>query len=142
MLENCSVYIVADHGEMFVEFGHWSHANNINPWVISVPMLIYDNDLSWYKNTETATLKDVAPTLADRLGYPIPSCWQGHSLGKPLQDFSSRINVENKCDFPEGILAAHNGNLTLDILDENKKLKKKAILLKDSVNWRIEEIKE
>jgi len=141
LLDNISIYFLADHGNMFGEFGQWNHANSINPIVISIPLLIYDNDLSWYKNKEAATLKDVAPTIADRLGYPIPGCWEGHSFGESLKDFSVKINVENKCELPEATLTQKNGNLTLDMYDETKVLRQKAVLLKDSLNWKIEEIR-
>jgi glucan phosphoethanolaminetransferase (alkaline phosphatase superfamily) len=141
-LANITIYMVADHGHMFGEFGQWNHASSINPLVISVPLLIYDSDLSWYKNTEAATLKDVAPTIADRLGYAIPACWEGHSLGEPLQDFSIKINIENKCELPEATLTQKSGIFTLDMYDNSKALRKKAVLLKDSLNWSIEEIRK
>lgn len=141
LLENSTIYILADHGHMFGEYGQWNHAGSINPLVISIPLLIYDSKLSWYKNTEAATLKDVAPTIAERLGYPIPACWDGHSLGKPSEDFSIKINIENKCELPEATLTAKSGNFTLDMFSEEKKLKRRALLSKDSLDWKIEEIK-
>lgn len=141
LLENSTIYILADHGHMFGEYGQWNHASSINPLVISIPMLIYDSDLNWYKNKEAATLKDVAPTIVDRLGYPVPLCWDGHSLGKPVQDFSIKINIENKCELPEATLTGKYGTFTLDMFSEEKKLKKRAILSKDSLDWKIEDIK-
>lgn len=141
LLENLTIYVLADHGHMFGEYGQWNHASSINPLVISVPLLIYDSNRSWYKNEEAATLKDVAPTIADRLGFPIPSCWDGHSLGKPAEDFSIKINIENKCALPEATLTAKSGNFILDMFNEEKKLKRRALLSKDSLNWKIEDIK-
>jgi heptose-I-phosphate ethanolaminephosphotransferase len=140
MLENTTIYILSDHGHMFGEYGQWNHASSINPLVISVPLLIYDSNPDWYKNTEAATLKDVAPTIADRLGYPIPSCWDGHSLGKAAEDFSIKINIENKADLPEADLSFKNGDFTLDMYNDKKKIRKKAILTKDNPNWVMEEI--
>jgi glucan phosphoethanolaminetransferase (alkaline phosphatase superfamily) len=140
LLDNATVYVLADHGHLFGEYGQWNHAGSINPVVVSIPMLIYDNDKTWYKNTEQATLKDVAPTIADRLGYPLPACWDGQSLGKPPHDFSIRINVENKCDLPEATLSAKEGSFTLDMYNDQKKLKKKATLLKDETAWKVEDI--
>jgi len=87
-------------------------------------------------------LKDVAPTIAARLGYSIPACWEGHSLGEPPQDFSIKINIENKCELPEATLTQKSGIFTLDMYDNSKTLRKKAVLLKDSLNWSIEEIRK
>ena len=50
---------------------------------IRIPLLIYDESAFKYANLKFATQIDVAPTIVDRLGLPIPGCWQGASLLNP-----------------------------------------------------------
>jgi glucan phosphoethanolaminetransferase (alkaline phosphatase superfamily) len=123
-LENSSIYIVADHGELFGEDGRWSHSGSIQQNILSIPLLIYDQDLSWYKNREAATIKDVAPTIVDRLGYDLPVCWEGTSLHQPVHDFSIHVSSGSKCEFPEGILSRKDTSYQLQIMNEEGALKK------------------
>src|SRR5260370_38351801 len=84
-LKNSIVVIVADHGECLGErsrygwgLGHWLYQE-----FIRIPLLIYDESAFKYANLKFATQIDVAPTIVDRLGLPIPGCWQGASLLNP-----------------------------------------------------------
>src|SRR5260370_39604593 len=81
-LKNSIVVIGADHGEGLGErsrygwgLGHWLYQE-----FIRIPLLIYDESPAKYANLKFATQIDVAPTIVDRLGLPIPACWQGASL--------------------------------------------------------------
>jgi glucan phosphoethanolaminetransferase (alkaline phosphatase superfamily) len=134
-LANSTVYIVSDHGQLFGEYGQWNHASSINPTVISIPMLIYDSEPGFYKNLSIASIKDVAPSLADRIGYPIPSCWQGQSLGDSLAEFSLRVDIENKCAIPGANLYFRADTLWLDMLDPEKKLAGRAFLNPGGKDW-------
>jgi hypothetical protein len=73
------VIILADHGDGLGEHGVFGHGTDLYEEEISIPMLIYDTGDVSYKNLEYATQVDVAPTILDRLGLPIPSVWEGHS---------------------------------------------------------------
>ncbi|MFN4315884.1 MAG: sulfatase-like hydrolase/transferase [Chitinophagaceae bacterium] len=136
LLEKTTLYLVADHGQLFGEYGQWNHASSINPAVISVPMLIYDNNLEFYKNRQLATLKDVAPSMAARMGLPIPTCWQGHSLGDTLTGFETDINIENKCEIPSARLYYRNDTLWLDHINKFDSLAARAYLDAASNNWK------
>jgi glucan phosphoethanolaminetransferase (alkaline phosphatase superfamily) len=124
ILTNSTVYILADHGEAFGEEGQWSHGGNVQPKLISVPLLIYDSNRAWYTNLESATLKDIAPTIADRLGYPIPACWEGYSLHRPAQNFSMEINSIAECDFPFGLISKNGKQYQLQVMNNRKQVKK------------------
>lgn len=134
-LENSTIYIVSDHGQLFGEYGQWNHASSINPTVISIPMLIYDSQPGFYNNLSIASLKDVAPSLAQRIGYPVPECWQGHSLGDSLSAFSMKVDIENKCAIPEADLYFRADTLWLDMLDPEKKLAAQAFLNPGGKEW-------
>jgi glucan phosphoethanolaminetransferase (alkaline phosphatase superfamily) len=125
LLSNSIIYIVADHGELFGEDGRWSHGGSIHEQLLNIPMLIYDTKRSFYNNLESATIKDVAPTIVDRLNYKIPDCWQGVSLHQPNHDFSIKVNSGIKCDFPKAILTKKDSIFTLSIMNEKNEVKKK-----------------
>lgn len=79
-LQNSIVVITGDHGEALGERGKFGHGHNIYTDQILTPILIYDPENVEYKNTSYATLEDIAPTVVDRLGLPVPESWEGVSL--------------------------------------------------------------
>nr|WP_315140617.1 sulfatase-like hydrolase/transferase [uncultured Flavobacterium sp.] len=79
-LQNSIVVITADHGEALGERGEFGHVKNVYTDQILIPILIYDTDKLQYKNLIYATSLDIAPTIIDRLGLPIPESWEGKSL--------------------------------------------------------------
>ena len=83
LLTNSLVIITADHGESLGEGGVYSHNNDVTNREIHIPLLIYDRDSSVIYRTDHAIQADVAATIIDRLGLPIPSTWEGESLLKP-----------------------------------------------------------
>ena len=83
-LQNSLVVILADHGEALGERGKSNYGHGIlYQESIRIPLLIYDESPAKYANLKFATQIDVAPTIVDRLGLPIPACWQGASLLNP-----------------------------------------------------------
>src|SRR4029077_20689132 len=46
-------------------------------------MLLYDEPATTYPDLAFATQVDIAPTILDRLGLPIPASWEGQSLLAP-----------------------------------------------------------
>lgn len=80
-LQNSLVVILSDHGEGLGERGKSSYGHgNLYQEFIRIPLLIYDESPAKYANLKFATQVDVAPTIVDRLGLPVPACWQGVSL--------------------------------------------------------------
>ncbi len=79
-LQNSIVVITADHGEALGERGEFGHGKNMYTDQILIPILIYDSDTVQYINMTYATSVDIAPTIVDRLGLPIPETWEGNSL--------------------------------------------------------------
>lgn len=79
-LDNALVCILADHGLGLGERGNYSHTVYLYQEDILIPFLIYDEPGVSYANLEFAMQEDVAPTIVERLGLPVPSCWDGHSL--------------------------------------------------------------
>ena len=81
-LKNSVVLIMSDHGEGLGERSRygWGHGHWLYQEFIHIPVLIYDDAPSRYANTKFATQIDLAPTIVDRLGLPVPACWEGSSL--------------------------------------------------------------
>jgi glucan phosphoethanolaminetransferase (alkaline phosphatase superfamily) len=82
-MDHSLVIILADHGEGLGERGEYAHIFGLHQELIRIPLLIYDAPEISYGNLKFATQVDVAPTVVDRLGLPIPSSWQGRSLLTP-----------------------------------------------------------
>lgn len=81
-LEDGIVIVTADHGEGLGE-RHYGHGWHLYQEDIRIPLLIFDDPSVRYANLQFATLVDVAPTILDRLGLPIPASWEGRSLLHP-----------------------------------------------------------
>ncbi len=79
-LQNSIVILTSDHGEALGERGEFGHGKSVFTDQLLIPILIYDTDTVQYKNTKYATTLDIAPTIVDRLGLPIPETWKGNSL--------------------------------------------------------------
>ena len=87
--EDTVVVLVSDHGEGFNEHGYFFHGQTLYNEIVHVPLVI--RVPGWFHRTiETPTsLVDIAPTLVDLFGYPIPKDFDGVSLapamlGEPL----------------------------------------------------------
>jgi glucan phosphoethanolaminetransferase (alkaline phosphatase superfamily) len=85
-LKDSVIAILSDHGEGLGERGttNYGHITSLFQEFIRIPILIYDPTPAAYANLEFATQVDVAPTLVDRLGLPVPACWEGTSLLRPV----------------------------------------------------------
>jgi glucan phosphoethanolaminetransferase (alkaline phosphatase superfamily) len=80
-LDDAIVVVTGDHGEGLGE-RHWAHGWHLYNEDIRIPLLLYDPDQR-YPDLSFATQVDIAPTIVDRLGLPIPASWEGESLLAP-----------------------------------------------------------
>jgi arylsulfatase A-like enzyme len=81
-LDDAIVVVTADHGEGLGE-RHWAHGWHLYNEDIRIPMLFYDAPSASYPDLTFGTQVDIAPTILDRLGLPIPESWDGKSLLAP-----------------------------------------------------------
>jgi glucan phosphoethanolaminetransferase (alkaline phosphatase superfamily) len=81
-LDDAIVVVTGDHGEGLGE-RHWAHGWHLYNEDIRVPMLFYDAPAESYPDLTFAAHVDIAPTILDRLGLPIPESWEGQSLLAP-----------------------------------------------------------
>jgi arylsulfatase A-like enzyme len=134
VLNNSTIFIVADHGELFGEDGKWSHGGDLHEKLLEIPLLVYDKQKQ-IKDTEGASLLDIAPTIAERIGYPSPACWQGHSLFDSSKNFvfnvfSNDENIQN----PYGNIEKEDSVYTFHVFDKKHNL----VLTKQKTNgiWK------
>jgi arylsulfatase A-like enzyme len=91
VLEETAIIISADHGEQFGELGvygdHCAAANAVQnvPLVISWPG-VTPSDLAC---DDLVLNVDLAPTISDLLGMPLPSGWDGTSIARQLRGETS-----------------------------------------------------
>ena len=95
-LDEAVVVVIGDHGEGLGE-RHWAHGWDLHNEDIRIPMLIYDEPAAKYPDLSFAAQVDVAPTILDRLGLPIPTSWEGQSLLAPT---SKRFTYHQTYFFP------------------------------------------
>jgi arylsulfatase A-like enzyme len=79
-LKNSMVIITSDHGQSLGEEGRNGHIAYLQREAIRIPLIIMDDSLSLYKNTQLGRQVDIAPTILKRLQLPVPAAWEGHSL--------------------------------------------------------------
>lgn len=83
-LDRAVLVVTGDHGEGLGE-RHWAHGWDLYNEDVRIPLLIYDSPAAAYPDLRFATQVDIAPTILDRLGLPIPSSWEGQSLLRPTR---------------------------------------------------------
>jgi glucan phosphoethanolaminetransferase (alkaline phosphatase superfamily) len=104
-LEDAVVVVTADHGEGLGE-RHWAHGWDLYQEDIGIPMLWYDAPRAAYPDLRFAAQIDVAPTILDRLGLPVPASWEGQSLLAPTPE---RFTHHQTYFFPHRFAVLYRG---------------------------------
>jgi len=81
--EDTVIVATADHGEEFGEHDTYSHPHETHDTLTHVPLIIRDPGDSFKPVDGPTELLDVAPSLLNRSGIPIPETFSGGSLLKP-----------------------------------------------------------
>ncbi len=90
--EDTVVVFVSDHGEELFEHGGWEHGKTLHSEVLDVPLIVRAPGAGPRTVQRQAQQVDVAPTILDLLGLPVPPVVEGHSLapwilgGAPADD--------------------------------------------------------
>ena len=110
LAENTVIVFSSDHGIMNGEFGLGGKALNYEP-CLRVPMIVIDPRLPpasrGRRSMALAESVDIAPTLLDYAGVPIPARMQGQSL-RPL--IEGREESLRESSFAENLWSTHFGN--------------------------------
>ncbi len=92
--ENTIIAISGDHGEELGEFGHFGHFFRLNRVASHVPCIISGPGIKAGEMDTFSTTMDIAPTLADAAGIPIPPDWEGRSLLASGDDTQENVMLE------------------------------------------------
>lgn len=139
LLNNATIYIVGDHGNLFGEEGLYGHAGGLHPKLLEVPMLIYDPQSATPATRNIASIMDVAPSITQRFFNDVPGCWEGHSLFQESTDSTYGFKVTAatvKTSLYTGEIEQHKDSLTLQIFDKQRKpVKSYSKLLNE--DWKV-----
>lgn len=84
--DRCVLAVTADHGEEFLEHGGRYHLpRNLTEELVHVPLLVRGPAERGKRTKPTFSLVDLAPTLLDTMGVPVPADFRGRSCWKQLQ---------------------------------------------------------
>ncbi len=78
--KDTAVIVTADHGEAFGEHGMYKHAFELWDVLTRVPLIVHAPGAAPRHIAEPRTHIDIAPTVMDLMGQPVPSGFQGQSL--------------------------------------------------------------
>jgi arylsulfatase len=93
VLDNAVIVITADHGEEFKEHGLIGHDKTLFEEVVRVPLIVVMPGQTERKDVQTVvSLVDIAPTLVQLAGAPLPAAFEGLSLvGRLVRDPNRRL---------------------------------------------------
>lgn len=95
LLDDALVVLMADHGEGFLEHGTLNHGDVLFDELVHVPLVVRTpaGTPRGRRVPELVGLVDVAPTVLDYVGLPVPSSYQGRSL-RPLIEGTAAANPD------------------------------------------------
>ncbi|MBW2540761.1 MAG: sulfatase-like hydrolase/transferase [Deltaproteobacteria bacterium] len=98
-LENTAIIFASDHGETFGEDRRWGHARNARTPALRVPLVMRLPEATKpMRIPDQVRNLDLAPTLLDLAGIPIPQSFQGKSL-LPLLDAGPREVARDRTSY-------------------------------------------
>lgn len=92
--KNTALIISSDHGEAFGEHGMYRHAFDIWEVLTRVPLIIVGPGIEPIQIDERRSQIDLAPTILDLMGIPIPEQFMGKSLIKEIYGIEKPANRE------------------------------------------------
>lgn len=89
----------ADHGDEFLDHGHWGHGRQLYQELLHVPFAIRAPGCRPRRIPELVSLVDLAPTVLESFGIPVPPSFEGRSLaavlkGAPLIERPAQAETE------------------------------------------------
>jgi arylsulfatase A-like enzyme len=83
------IVLLSDHGEEFGEHGHYQHGGAVYEESLGVPLVFLGPGIAAARHHTPVSLIDVAPTLIELLGIPLPAAIDGRSLAGVVTGASS-----------------------------------------------------
>jgi arylsulfatase A-like enzyme len=83
LFDDALIVVTSDHGERFGSIGRGRHGDDLSQESVHVPLLIkVPHQARGERSERRAQLADVAPTILDRAGLPIPQEFFGSALAE------------------------------------------------------------
>jgi arylsulfatase A-like enzyme len=89
LLRDSVVAYTADHGDELQEHGGWDHGHTLYEELVRVPLVLRLPGRSARRVATPVSMIDLAPTLLEVFGLPVPATFQGESL-LPIAGGASR----------------------------------------------------
>lgn len=96
-----AIIISADHGEAFGEHGMFKHAFELWEVLTRVPLVVYCPGVNPRVISERRSHIDVAPTILELMGHPVPPSFVGRSLLPELKGGAPDVREPIVLDLPE-----------------------------------------
>ena len=121
LLDDTVLMVASDHGEAFGENQAHGHAFNVNSPVLRVPLILRLPFAIEPRRVPTQVRNvDIAPTLLEIAGVPVPDAFEGESLLPLLRDGAELADRPNFASLPAHIMktgrlqvAVNDGSWTL-----------------------------
>jgi len=105
MLENAVIVLASDHGETFGENQSHGHAFNVYSSVLHVPLIFkLPFDVPARRVSAQVRNLDIAPTLLDLAGVPVPDDFEGESLVPLLSGAAPAVDRPSFASLPFDIM--------------------------------------
>lgn len=103
LLDDSVIALVSDHGESLGAHGEDTHGVFLYDETIHVPLLLKlpQNQMAAKRVASKVSLVDVAPTLLEAAGIPVPSQMQGQSLLRIAKSAGGDQPVYSRSDFSQ-----------------------------------------
>src|SRR5262249_41350300 len=104
LYDDAAILVAADHGESLGVHGEQSHGIFLYDETIQVPLLLKlpQNQMAAKRVSSKVALLNVAPTILEVAGVPVPSQMQGQSLLRiAKQPTATDQPVYSRTDFPQ-----------------------------------------
>ena len=103
LLDDSVIALLADHGESLGAHGEDAHGVFLYDETIHVPLLLKlpQNQMAAKRVSSKVSLVDVAPTLLEAAGIPVPSQMQGQSLLRVAKSSGGDQPVYSRSDFSQ-----------------------------------------
>jgi len=87
VLDHTAIVVSADHGDSFGEHGQYMDHGIANEAVHNIPMIVRWPEVTTQPGRNEAMVYnlDLAPTLCELLGFPVPARWDGRSFAPALR---------------------------------------------------------
>ena len=114
--ENTIVIFMSDHGEMLGDHGLLQKGCRFYEGLVRVPLIMSwpGQFLGGVRRDALVELMDIAPTLLELTGQPVPDQMQGRSLSSLLTDADAADTHRDfvRCEYYNAINATHNAPFT------------------------------